>query len=82
MDTNYLLTYLRFMSQEFTKRYNSVLWVNFDGVNDKTFSIRIDCPHDYHFKYDIQFDKLEEITTILERFEKDYIELSLGGYKK
>lgn len=78
MDTNYLLTYLQFMSEEFMKRYNSILWINFDGI-DKTFSIRIDCPHDFHFKYDIRFNKLEEITTILERFEKDYIKLSLRG---
>jgi hypothetical protein len=70
------------MSQEFTKHYNSVLWVSFDGVNDKTFSIRIDCPHGFHFKYDIRFDKLEEITTIFERFEKDYIRLSLKGEEK
>ena len=78
MDTNYLLTYLQFMSQEFSKRYNSIFWINFDNINDRTFSIRIDCPHNYHFKYDISFDRLEEVQTILERFEKDYINLSLG----
>lgn len=82
MGTNYLLTYLRFMSEEFTKRYNSVLWINFDNANDKTFSIRIDSPHNFHFKYDIRFDRLEEIETILERFEKDYIDISLRGGSK
>lgn len=78
MDTNYLLTYLQFMSGEFMKRYNSIFWINFDNINDRTFSIRIDCPNNYHLKYDISFDRLEEIRTIVERFEKDYIKLSLG----
>jgi len=78
MNTDCLLTCLQFMSQEFSKRYHSAFWINFDNINDRTFSIRIDCPNNYHLKYDISFDRLEDIRTIPERFEKDYIKLSLG----
>lgn len=78
MDANYLLMYLQSMSKEFYRKYRSFLWVQFDCIGD-FFSIRIDCPNRYHFMYNIKFDKLEELRTIEERFEKDYLDISLKG---
>lgn len=74
---NYLLTYLEFLTKEFRKKYHSHVWFYFEGIVDKCLSVRVDCPHDYHFKYDIMLDKPEEVEMILERFEKDYINISL-----
>ena len=76
-DSFNLLNHLAFLSRTFWFKYHSLMRVEFGPLNDYEMFIRIDTANDYHFSYCVTFKDLEELNTIIERFEKDYVQLRL-----
>lgn len=72
-----LLNYLAFLSRTFWFKYHSLMRVEFGPLSDYELLIRINTINDYHFSYCVTFKNLEELHTIIERFEKDYVQISL-----